>query len=149
MSDYQPLHITRTFTAPRQAVWDAVTQPEQLKQWYMPAPFSIPSCELDVRPGGALRIDTQDPDGNIMPVTGEYTVVEKPSKLVTVSSPLDADGNKLFVVQQTIVLTESDGQTTFDIAAEVLSAGPNADQYLQGMEPGLNQALDQLGTLLG
>lgn len=148
MSDYQPLHITRTFTAPRQAVWDAWTQPDQFKQWFMPAPFSIPACELDVRPGGALRIDTQSPDGTIMPVTGEYTVVEEPSKLVMTTSPLDADGSKLFTVQQTLVLTESGGQTTLDITAEVLSAGPNADQYLQDMEPGLQQAFDQLGSML-
>jgi uncharacterized protein YndB with AHSA1/START domain len=148
MSDFQPLNITRTFEAPRQAVWDAWTQPEQFKQWFMPAPFSIPSCELDVRVGGALKVDTQAPDGSIMPLIGEYTVVEAPSKLVFVNSPLDAEGNKLFEVQQTITLTENDGKTTLDITAEVLSAGENANQYLNGMEPGLNQAFEQLSTLL-
>lgn len=148
MSDRQPLNITRTFEAPRQAVWDAWTQPEQFKQWFMPAPFTIPSCELDVRPGGAMHIDTQGPDGVIMPVVGEYKVVDEPSKLVLVSSPLDADGNKLFEVQQTITLTEADGRTTLEITSEVLSASENAEQFLNGMEPGLNQAFDQLSTLV-
>ena len=148
MSNYQPLNITRTFEAPRQAVWDAWTQPDQLKQWFMPAPFSIPSCELDVRPGGALHVDTQGPDGVIMPLVGEYKIVDEPSRLVMVSSPLDAEGNKLFEIQQTITLTESDGQTTLEITSEVLSAGEHAEQFLSGMEPGLNQAFDQLSTLL-
>src|SRR5665213_663680 len=148
MSDYQPLHINRTFTAPRQAVWDAWTQPEQFKQWFMPAPFSVPACELDVRVGGQMHVDTQGPDGVIMPLTGEFKVGDEPSKLVMTNSPLDADGNKLFEIQHTLVLSEDDGQTTLDITSEVLSAGPNADQFLSGMEPGLNQALDQLSDLL-
>lgn len=146
--DYPPLHTTRTIDAPAQAVWDAWTKPEQFKQWYMPTPFSIPSCELDVRPGGQLRVDTQGPDGTIMPMTGEYKTVEEPTTLVMTGSPLDAEGNKLFEIQHTIVFTEKDNQTTLDITSEVLSAGPNAAQFLAGMKPGLEQALDQLATQL-
>jgi uncharacterized protein YndB with AHSA1/START domain len=148
MNDYKPLNIKRTFKASRQAVWDAWTQPEQFKQWYMPAPFSVPSCEFDVRPGGQLRVNTQGPDGAIMPLTGEFKVVEEPVKLVMTNSPLGPDGNKLFEIQHTLLLSETDGQTTLDITSEVLSAGPNAEQFLSGMEPGLQQALDQLAGLL-
>ncbi|MDB5175686.1 MAG: hypothetical protein JWM81_544 [Candidatus Saccharibacteria bacterium] len=148
MSEYPPLQISRTFAAPRQAVWDAWTQPEQFKQWYMPAPYSVPACEFDVRPGGQLHIDTQAPDGSIMSVTGEFKVVEEPSKLVTTNSLHDTDGNALFEVQHTLELVEIDGGTTLNITSEVLSAGPNAEQFLSGMEPGLNQALDQLATLV-
>jgi uncharacterized protein YndB with AHSA1/START domain len=148
MSDFQPLHINRTFEAPRQAVWDAWTQPDQFKQWFMPAPFSIPSCELDVRPGGQIKVDTKSPDGSIMPLVGEFNTVEEPSKLVMTNAPLDDEGNKLFEVRHTIILGEADGKTTLDITAEVLSAGPNAEPFLKGMEPGLNQAFDQLATIL-
>lgn len=81
MSDFQTVKISRTFEASRQAVWDAWTQPEQFKQWFMPEPFTIPSCELDVQVGGELHVDTQSPDGVIMPLIGKYTVVEAPSKV--------------------------------------------------------------------
>jgi len=148
MSDYQTLHISRTFNAPIQRVWDAWTQPDQLKQWFMPAPFSVASAELDVRTGGQLSINTKSPEGEIMPLSGEYTTVEEPTKLVMVSSPLDAEGKKLFEVQHSIELTEANGQTTLDLVSEVLWAGPNSEQYLQGMEPGLNQALDQMTKLI-
>jgi uncharacterized protein YndB with AHSA1/START domain len=148
MAEYKPLTITRTLNATAQAVWDAWTTPEQFKQWYMPAPFTVPSCEFDVRPGGKLRIETQDPQGNIMPVVGEFTEVEQPKKLVQIDTLLDADGNKLFDVRHSLTLTENNSQTTLEITSEVLWAGPNADQFLSGMEPGLNQALDQLTTLL-
>ena len=145
---YEPLHLTRTFQAPRQAVWDAWTQPEQFKQWYMPAPYSVPNCEFDVRPGGKLTVDTQGPDGVIMPLTGEFKVVDEPSKLVFTNSPLDVAGNQLFEVQHTIELSETDGQTTLRITSEVLSAGEHAGQFLSGMKPGLEQAFEQLAELL-
>jgi uncharacterized protein YndB with AHSA1/START domain len=148
MSDYQPLHITRTFEAPRQKVWDAWTQPELFKQWYMPTPFSVPSCEFDVRPGGKLHVDTQGPDGVIMPVEGEFTVVEEPSKLAMTNRLVDADGKELFQVLHSIVLTETEGGTTLEITSEVLSAGPDADPFLSGMKPGLEQALDQLAGVV-
>jgi len=114
----------------------------------MPAPFSVASCEFDVRPGGSLHVDTQGPDGAIMPMTGEFKVVDEPSKLVMTNSPLDANGNKLFEIQHTLVLTEADGKTILNITSEVLSASANADQFLMGMQPGLEQALDQLAELL-
>jgi len=148
MSNHQPLNIKRSFSAPRQAIWDAWTKPEQFKQWFMPAPFSVPSAELDVRPGGQIKIDTKSPDGTVMPLTGEFKVVEEPSKLIMTNSPLDANGNKLFEVQHTIELSEADNETTLSITAEVLSAGPHAEQFLSGMEAGLRQAFDQLQKLV-
>src|ERR1700722_3403960 len=106
MSDYKPLNIKRTIDAPRQAVWDAWTKPEQFKKWYMPAPFSVASCEFDLRPSGKLRVETQGPDGVIMPLIGEFKEVSEPSKLVMTNSPLDNEGNKLFEIKHTLVLSE-------------------------------------------
>jgi uncharacterized protein YndB with AHSA1/START domain len=148
MNNYKPLNMTRTIHASRQAVWDAWTQPEQFKQWFMPAPYSVPSCEFDVRPGGLLHVDTKGPDGAIMPLIGEFKVVDEPVKLVMTNSPLGPDGNKLFEIRHTLLLSETNGQTTLDLTSEVLSAGPNTEQFLSGMEPGLKQALDQLVSLL-
>ena len=114
----------------------------------MPAPYSVPNCEFDLRPGGKLKVDTRGPDGVIMPLTGEFKVVDEPSKLVLTNAPLDGAGNKLFEVQHTIELSETDGQTTLQITSAVLSAGEHADQFLSGMKPGLEQAFEQLAELL-
>jgi uncharacterized protein YndB with AHSA1/START domain len=148
MSDYEPLNIRRTFATSRQAVWDAWTKPEEFKQWYMPAPFSVAFCEFDVRPGGQLKVETKSPDGVIMLLVGEYKIVDEPNKLVMTNSPLDADGNKLFEIQHSLMLSEENGQTALDLTSEVISAGPNAEQFLRGMKQGLEQALDQLAGLL-
>ena len=53
------LSITRTFDAPRELVFKVWTQPEHLVRWWGPKGFTTPSCQMDVRPGGAYR--TRDP----------------------------------------------------------------------------------------
>jgi uncharacterized protein YndB with AHSA1/START domain len=148
VANYEPLKINRSFAASRQAVWDAWTKPEQFKQWYMPAPFSVSSCEFDLRPSGQLKVQTKGPDGLIMSLIGEFKVVEVLDKLVMTNSPLDDNGNKLFEVQHSILFSGIDGNTSIDITSEVLSAGANAEPFLSGMKPGLEQALDQLALLV-
>jgi uncharacterized protein YndB with AHSA1/START domain len=148
MTDYKTLEITRTINVPQQAVWDAWTQPEKFNQWFMPSPFKVASSEFDLHPGGQLKVETQSPDGLVMLMTGEFKAVDKPNKLVMTNSPLDENGNKLFEVQHTVELSEAGGQTKMKVISEVMSAGPNADRPLAGMEQGLNQALDQLSSIL-
>ena len=52
------LHFVRTYAAPRQLVWDAWTDPDQMAQWWGPRGVSTPreSIELDLRPGGVMRV---------------------------------------------------------------------------------------------
>ena len=61
------LHMKRVFAAPRQMVFDAWTKPEIVAQWWGPAGFTTPVCEIDARNGGALRIHMRGPDGTIYP----------------------------------------------------------------------------------
>lgn len=133
--------LTRTFKTSPQKVWDMWTNPELMAKWWSPDHFSVPVCELDVRAGGSLRIDMQGPDGTVYPSTGEYKVVDEPRKLSFENSPLDADGNKLFVILESVELSETGGETTMVVTSEVLSETPEAAPYIAGMEPGLNQAL--------
>lgn len=50
--------IERTIDAPIELVWEALTTPEHLKQWYMPKAWgAVSKCELDLRPGGMFSID--------------------------------------------------------------------------------------------
>ena len=50
------LVLTRLIDAPREKLFRAWTDPEMLKQWFAPQPFTTPVAELDVRPGGARRL---------------------------------------------------------------------------------------------
>ena len=64
------LHLSRTFAAPRALVWEAFTQPEHVKRWLAPPPLTLPVFEVDLRPGGALRMVMRAPDGTEFPSDG-------------------------------------------------------------------------------
>jgi uncharacterized protein YndB with AHSA1/START domain len=74
--------ITRLIKAPREVVFEAWTEPEQLAQWWGPHGFTTPVCEVDVRPGGKYRIVMKGPEGVEYPLKGVYREVVEPSKLV-------------------------------------------------------------------
>jgi uncharacterized protein YndB with AHSA1/START domain len=69
------LLLTRLIAAPRQKLFKAWTDPELLKQWFAPMPYTTPVAELDVRPGGASRIVMRDAEGNEFPNRGVYLEV--------------------------------------------------------------------------
>ena len=96
------LVLTRVFNAPRERVWKAWTDPNQVAQWWGPAGFTNPRCEVDVRPGGVLRIDMRGPDGTVYPMSGVYREVVSPERLVFTGSALDEKGKPLFEVLNTI-----------------------------------------------
>jgi uncharacterized protein YndB with AHSA1/START domain len=63
--------LERFIDAPRRLVWDALTKPEHLREWYMPKPWGVVSnCEMDVRPGGIFRVDITTGDGQVVPNLG-------------------------------------------------------------------------------
>src|SRR5438874_1888357 len=74
--------IKRTFDAPREAVFKAWIDPEQMIQWWGPTYFMNPVCELDVRLGGAILIHMRGPDGTVFPMKGIYREIVEPEKLV-------------------------------------------------------------------
>lgn len=76
------LRLTRLINAPREAVWRAWTDPELLKQWFAPLPYTTPMAEFDLRPGGASTIVMQAPDGTQMPNRGQYLEVTPYERLV-------------------------------------------------------------------
>ncbi len=73
--------LERFIDAPRRLVWEALTKPEHLKEWYMPKAWgAVAHCELDVRPGGVFSIDIATGDGQEFPNLGcflEVTPLER------------------------------------------------------------------------
>lgn len=75
--------VTRAFAAPRERVWRAYTEPALVQQWLLGPPgWSMPVCEMDVRPGGEFRWWWRsDADGSGFGFHGEFQEVEAPSLL--------------------------------------------------------------------
>ncbi|MGH7625400.1 MAG: SRPBCC family protein [Gemmatimonadaceae bacterium] len=80
------LVFERFIDAPRHLVWEALTKPEHLKEWYMPKPWgSVAKCEMDVRPGGIFSIDIATADGQEFPNLGCFLDVMPLERLVWTS----------------------------------------------------------------
>jgi uncharacterized protein YndB with AHSA1/START domain len=104
--------VTRVFDAPRRLVFDAYTKPELVKRWLLgPDGWSMPVCEIDLRPGGKYRyVWRQDSDGKEMGMGGVYREVVRPERFVATEAFDEAwyPGEAV----DTIVFTEQAGKTT-------------------------------------
>jgi uncharacterized protein YndB with AHSA1/START domain len=87
------LVVTRAFEAPRGLVFAAWTEPERLKRWWGPRSFTMPFCEIDLRPGGVFLRCMRSPEGRDLWVTGVFREVVVPERLVFTDSFADAQGN--------------------------------------------------------
>jgi uncharacterized protein YndB with AHSA1/START domain len=74
--------ITRVYDAPRETVWDAWTDPQQVVQWWGPNGFTTTIHEMDVRPGGFWRLTMHGPDGTDYPNKSMFLEVVKPERIV-------------------------------------------------------------------
>lgn len=81
-SDHE-IRMTRLFDAPRELVFEAMTKPEHVKQWWgrLGEGYSVPVCEIDLRPGGKWRFVNRHPKGEIA-FYGEYREITPPERVV-------------------------------------------------------------------
>ena len=78
--------LERFIDAPKHLVWEALTKPEHLREWYMPKPWgTVSHCEMDVRPGGIFSIDIATADGKEFPNLGCFLEVIPTERLVWTS----------------------------------------------------------------
>ena len=78
--------IERFIDAPTRLVWEALTKPEHLKEWYMPKPWGrVSRAEIDLRPGGIISIDIAVGDGQDVPNVGCILEVVPMERLVWTS----------------------------------------------------------------
>jgi uncharacterized protein YndB with AHSA1/START domain len=141
--------IRRTFDAPRERVWEAWTDPEQVAQWWGPHGFTVPHCELDVRPGGSFHIDMRGPDGTIYPDSGVFHEIEEPARLVATSRAFEDEGGTYQLeVRETVTFEDRGGETELTLRAEVITATPEVADALGGMEAGWSQSFEALADVV-
>jgi uncharacterized protein YndB with AHSA1/START domain/ketosteroid isomerase-like protein len=126
------IHFRRHLAHPVDRVWEAIATPEGLAEWWLPFPSSI---TIDLRVGGEIRFDPQDPD--VPTMTCEILEVEPPRRLV--HTHLDGVSTikwELEPRRDGCVLTLT--QATDDIDAAI------AQRHVVG----LHTSLDRLGPAL-
>ncbi len=79
----EEIRMTRLFDAPRRLVFEAMTKPEHVTEWWgrLGDGYSVPVCEIDLRPGGRWRFVNRHPNGEAA-FHGEYREITPPSRLV-------------------------------------------------------------------
>lgn len=82
------LVLERDIDVPLELVWKAWTSPEHLSKWFAPKPWTITSCEVDLRPGGSLNFTMRSPEGEEYPNSQCYLEVVPFERLVTTDTLL-------------------------------------------------------------
>jgi len=151
------LVIVRTFNAPREAVWQAWTEPERLMRWWGPKGFTAPVCKTDLRVGGKYLYCMRSPEGRDFWSTGLYREIAAPSLLVCSDSFADPDGNVVpathygmdpdFPLELQITVTfEGDADITL-MTLRHLGIPPGEMSDL--CRAGWNESFDKLAASLG
>jgi uncharacterized protein YndB with AHSA1/START domain len=104
------LHLEKVLPAPPERVFDAFTDPEQLRRWWGPVGFTVQSLELDAVEGAPYRIAMLAPDGDVFHIRGAFRIVEAPRRLAYtfVYEEPDPDDRETLV---TVTFEPSDGGT--------------------------------------
>jgi uncharacterized protein YndB with AHSA1/START domain len=136
------LVITRILDAPRSVVFKLWTQPEHLMRWWGPRGFTLPSCALDLRPGGAYRFHMRGPDGDDHMSQGVFREVVEPERIVMAGCWADAEGNPTTPqTLLTVIFEEFEGKTRLTLHQTLFDSVSARDAHRGGW----SGALDRLG----
>jgi uncharacterized protein YndB with AHSA1/START domain len=104
------IRLTRLFDAPRHLVFEAMSKPEHITQWWgrLGEGYSVPVCEINLRPGGAWRFVNRTPKGDLVAFYGVYREVAPPERVVFTEIFEQFPDTESVV---TAVLTEENGKT--------------------------------------
>jgi uncharacterized protein YndB with AHSA1/START domain len=136
---------TRAVDAPRARVWAAWTSPEHVTRWLLgPEGWTMPVCEIDLRPGGAWHYGWRGAGGAEMEMRGVYREVMPPERLVQTESW----GGEWPETLNTLVLTEEDGKTTMTCTVLYPSKEARDAALGTGMKEGWSTSYDRLDQYL-
>jgi len=142
------LVLTRIIDAPREKVYRAWTEPELLKQWFAPLPWTTMAAEVDVRPGGSSVIVMRSPEGQDFPNRGVYLEVVENQRLVVTDAYSHAwePSERPFM---TVILTFEDegGKTRYTARVRHWTVADREEHERMGFYQGWGQCIDQLASL--
>lgn len=146
------LRVVRRFRAPRERVFTALSEADQLRQWWGPPSHPVVDCSVDFRPGGVWHYRLRGlADGDEVWARSVYQEIVPPERISYLERSSDADGRvtderpAAFV---TITLDPDEAGTTLAIDIRYPSPLDRDRAIRHGVEGGLTRALDTLDNLL-
>jgi uncharacterized protein YndB with AHSA1/START domain len=136
------VRIERTFAASAEEVFDAWTNPEVMRRWLHPGPdWDTPQAEVDLRVGGKVRVVMRKPDGTEAEAHGEYSLIDRPHRLVMTWIFEDDPSNEQLIE---LSFTESEGSTT----VLMVNSGISTDGRRDAQDWGWRGCFDELERAL-
>ena len=144
------LVIERIIDAPREKVFKAWTDPEMMKQWFAPKPYTTPRVENDVRAGGSSLVVMRSPEGQEIPCPGVYLEVVPNQRIVATDAFTKAwePSEKPFM---TVVLTFDDlggGKTKYKAVCKHWTDADREAHEQMGFHQGWATCAEQLAALV-
>ena len=141
------LVFERTFDAPREQVWMALTDPELVPRWWGPHGTTTTIVEMDVRPGGRWRYRNSASDRGDVVFFGEYLSVDPPTEYRWTFN-FELDGSEVEGGPETYRFGEAYGRTTVTAIGHMGSPENIDDVLATGMVAGAIETWDRLEALL-
>jgi uncharacterized protein YndB with AHSA1/START domain len=136
------VRIERTFAAPAEDVFDAWTSAEVMRRWLHPASdWDTPEAEVDLRVGGKIRVVMRKPDGTEVEAKGEYTLIDRPRRLVMTWTFDDDPSNEQLIE---LSFSESENSTT----VLMVNSGISTAKRRGNQDEGWHGCLDELERVL-
>jgi uncharacterized protein YndB with AHSA1/START domain len=136
------VRIERTFAASVEDVFDAWTSPEVMRRWFHCFPdWATPEADVDLRVGGKVRVVMRRPDGTEVEARGEYTLIDRPRRLVMNWTFDDEPSNEQLIE---LSFSESGGSTT----VRMVNSGISTDGRRNAQDEGWRGCLDELQRIL-
>jgi len=133
--------------APKEKLYRGWTEPELMKQWFAPAPWTTPHAENDLHPGGANLVVMRSPEGQEFPNAGQYLEIIPNRKLVFtdafVGNWVPKDGAPFFTCEL-IFEDAGPGKTKYTARARHWTAAARAQHEQMGFIPGWTICAKQL-----
>jgi uncharacterized protein YndB with AHSA1/START domain len=146
--------VTREFEAPIELVFDVLTQPEHVNEWFAPFEDKMTVCSIDLRVGGNYHMVFVTEDGTECSFRGTYLEIERPIRIVDTwlfEGWPDAEA------VETVDLHETDGVTKVKMnlafrdkaGREHMTRTDGQEDSWDKMEDYLRSLLDPNGTASG
>jgi uncharacterized protein YndB with AHSA1/START domain len=146
-SDGGDLVFERTFDAPRERVWKAFTDPDQIPRWWGKHGTTTVVEEMDVRPGGRWRYISHAADRDDVAFYGEYLEVDPPRRFRW-TFMFDVEGVGPMGGPETYLFEEVDGKTKVTSVGHMGSVEVLEGALSTGMVAGALETWDRLAALL-
>lgn len=142
------LVLTRLIDASPEKLFRCWTDPELMKQWFCPKPWSIAKVETDLRPGGSSLVVMRSPEGEEFPNPGIYLEVVPNRKIVFTDAYTSAwvPSEKPFMTA-IVTFEEEDGKTRYTAIARHWTVADREAHEKMGFHEGWGTCADQLAEL--